>query len=120
MLTGRRFDADEALRIGLVTEVVPVGAVLEAALSNAREILSPASVQLTKQGMWIALETPSFSASVEFENRQQVITALTEDGPEVIRAFLGKRPPSTPTAETPRTPANQEYRWKSSRTRSSS
>lgn len=96
MLTGRKFDAAEALRIGLVTDVVPAGTLLDAALAKAAEILlnAPASVQLTKQGMWIALETPSFSASVEFENRQQVITALTEDGPEAIRAFVGKRPPT--------------------------
>jgi enoyl-CoA hydratase/carnithine racemase len=95
MLTGRRFDADEALRIGLVVDVVPGGDVVAAALAKAEQILqnAPASVQLTKQGMWIALETASLAASVEFENRQQVITALTEDGPEAIRAFVEKRPP---------------------------
>jgi enoyl-CoA hydratase/carnithine racemase len=95
MLTGRRFDADEALRIGLVTDVVAPDDLLDTALAKADEILlnAPASVELTKQGMWIALETPSFAASVEFENRQQVITALSEDGPEAIRAFVEKRPP---------------------------
>jgi enoyl-CoA hydratase/carnithine racemase len=95
MLTGRRFAADEALRIGLVTEVVKPADLLDTALVKAREILAnaPASVQLTKQGMWIALETPGFSASVEFENRQQVLTALTEDAPEAARAFIEKRSP---------------------------
>lgn len=95
MLTGRRFDAAEALQIGLVTDVVAPADLLDTALAKAAEILqnAPASVQMTKQGMWIALETPSFSASVEFENRQQIITALTEDGPEAIRAFVEKRPP---------------------------
>jgi enoyl-CoA hydratase/carnithine racemase len=95
MLTGRRFAADEALRIGLLTEVVAAEALEAAALSKAAEIAlnPPFSVELTKQGMWAALETPSFSASVEFENRQQVITAMTEDQIEATEAFLGKRPP---------------------------
>ena len=96
MLTGRRFDADEALRIGLVTDVVEPTRLLAAALAKANEIMlnPPLSVELTKQGMWIALETPSFDASVEFENRQQVFTALTEDRAEATATFLAKRPPS--------------------------
>ncbi|EME17522.1 enoyl-CoA hydratase/isomerase family protein [Rhodococcus triatomae] len=96
MLTGRRFDAEEALRIGLVTEVVESADLLAVAVAKAREIMlnPPLSVELTKQGMWIALETPSFDASVEFENRQQVFTAFTEDRAEATAAFLAKRPPS--------------------------
>lgn len=94
MLTGRRFDAEEAERIGLVTEVTED--VLGAALAKADEILlnPPASVSLTKQGMWLALETPAWATSIELENRQQIITALTEDQPEATAAFLEKRPPN--------------------------
>ncbi|MGY2084022.1 enoyl-CoA hydratase/isomerase family protein [Blastococcus sp. SYSU DS0539] len=95
MLTGRRFTAAEAREMGLVVAVVPDADLEERALATAREILAnpPASVELTKQGMWISLETPSFSAAVEFENRQQVITALTADAREATSAFLAKRPP---------------------------
>jgi len=95
MLTGRRFAAAEAEEIGLLVDVVPDDQLWDRALAKAQEILlnPPASVELTKQGMWIALETPSFSAAVEFENRQQVITALTEDAREATDAFLAKRPP---------------------------
>ena len=95
MLTGRRFDSDEALRIGLLADVVAPGDLLAVARAKAAEIQlnAPLSVELTKQGMWTALETPSFDASVEFENRQQVLTALTEDQPEAAAAFLEKRPP---------------------------
>lgn len=93
MLTGRRFGPDEAERIGLLSRVVRNEELREAALTIAAEIqLSPPlSVQLTKQGMWIAMEIASFDATVEFENRQQVITALTEDQSEATRAFLDKR-----------------------------
>jgi enoyl-CoA hydratase len=96
MLTGRRFDADEALRIGLVTDVRPADELLDAAYAKADEIMlnPPLSVEMTKQGMWLALETPGFDASVAFENRQQVFTAFTDDRTEATVAFLEKRPPS--------------------------
>lgn len=95
MLTGRRVDADEALRIGLVLDIHPQGQLLDAAFAKADEVMlnPPFSVELTKQGMWIALETPSFHDSVEFENRQQILSALTEDRAEATAAFLEKRPP---------------------------
>jgi enoyl-CoA hydratase len=66
------------------------------ALAKADEIMlnGPAQVALTKEGMWLALEVPSFAAMVELENRQQVITALTEDSAEARAAFLDKRPPA--------------------------
>jgi enoyl-CoA hydratase/carnithine racemase len=96
MLTGRRFDTAEASRIGLLARVVPAEKLLESALETARQILAnaPASVELTKQGMWLALETPSLRTMIETENRQQVITAMTEDCAEAQSAFLAKREPS--------------------------
>jgi enoyl-CoA hydratase/carnithine racemase len=96
MLTGRRFDAQEAEAIGLLSRVVEPAQLLDSALATATQIAAnpPFSVELTKQGMWIALETSGFDASVEFENRQQVVTALTEDQPEAVAAFLEKRPPN--------------------------
>jgi enoyl-CoA hydratase len=95
MLTARRFDAAEALRIGLVTNVVSPGSLLETALATAAQIRlnPPLSVELSKRGMWVALETPSLAASIELENRQQVLTALTEDQKEASLSFLEKRPP---------------------------
>jgi enoyl-CoA hydratase/carnithine racemase len=95
MLTGRRFDSDEALRIGLVWDVVEADALLDVALAKAEEIClnPPASVELTKQGMWLALETPTLRSGIELENRQQVITAMTADRDEATAAFLEKRPP---------------------------
>jgi enoyl-CoA hydratase len=95
MLTGRRFDAAEALAIGLVAEVVPaerLPARVDAAI-DALLAAPPLSLSLTKQGMWLALEIPSFDAAVELENRQQVITALTEDQREATQAYLERRPP---------------------------
>ncbi|QIG45977.1 enoyl-CoA hydratase/isomerase family protein [Nocardioides anomalus] len=95
MLTGRLFDADEAREIGLVLDVVDDDALLDAALAKAAQVAlnPPASVQLTKQGMWLALEVPSLEAAIELENRQQVLAGLTADRHEATAAFLEKRPP---------------------------
>jgi enoyl-CoA hydratase len=94
MLTGRRFDADEALRIGLVAEVVDQARLLERSVEAAEQIAaqSPWGVRLTKQGMWAALEISSEQAAVEYEDRQQIMATFGGAVPEAIDAFLQKRP----------------------------
>jgi enoyl-CoA hydratase/carnithine racemase len=95
MMTARRFDAEEALRIGLLADVVPAGE-LEARVERAIDDLlgmPPLSLSLTKQGMWLSLEIPSFDAAVELENRQQVLTSATADQQEAMVAYREKRPP---------------------------
>jgi enoyl-CoA hydratase len=94
MLTGRRFDAHEALRIGLVADVVEQDALLERAVHAAEQIaaLAPWGVRLTKRGMWSALEIPSQQAAVEYEDRQQIMATFSNGVPEAAGAFLEKRP----------------------------
>ncbi len=94
MLTGRRFDAQEALSIGLLADVVEQEALQERALRAAGEIaaLAPWGVRLTKQGMWTALELPSEQAAVEYEDRQQIMSLFGTAPPEAVGAFLEKRP----------------------------
>ena len=94
MLTGRRVDADEALRIGLVADVIGDGRLLERAVEAAEQIasLAPWGVRLTKRGMWAALEIPSQQAAVEYEDRQQIMATFGKAVPEAIAAFLEKRP----------------------------
>jgi enoyl-CoA hydratase len=93
MLTGRRVDAEEALRIGLVADAV-AGAELPArALQAAEQIasLAPWGVRLTKRGIWSALEIPSEQAAVEYEDRQQIMATFGRALPEAVTAFLDKR-----------------------------
>ena len=94
MLTGRRLDAEEALRIGLVADVVAEEALLERAVAAAEQIaaLAPWGVRLTKRGMWSALEIPSEQAAVEYEDRQQIMATFSKAVPEAAGAFLEKRP----------------------------
>jgi enoyl-CoA hydratase len=94
MLTGRRMDAEEALRAGLVAEVLDGSQLLDRAIESAQQIasLSPWAVRLTKRGMWAALEIPSEQAAVEFEDRQQIMATFGKAPPEAVAAFLEKRP----------------------------
>ncbi len=98
MLTGRRVDAEEALRIGLVADVVPDDALPGRAMQAAEQIasLAPWGVRLTKQGMWTALELPSEQAAIEFEDRQQIMSTFGVAPPEAVSAFLEKRPAEFP------------------------
>jgi len=94
MLTGRLFDAEEALRIGLVTDVVPQEVLLDAALTKAEEIKlnTPLGVALTKEGMWSALEIPGMQAAIDMENRQQIMASFSDDARETRRAKSEGRP----------------------------
>jgi enoyl-CoA hydratase/carnithine racemase len=93
MLTARRVDAEEAVRIGLVADAVEGEALAERALEAASQIaaLAPWGVRLTKRGMWSALEIPSEQAAVEYEDRQQIMSTFGAAPREAVAAFLEKR-----------------------------
>lgn len=95
MLTGRLFDAEEALRIGLVVDAVPDEALMDAAFAKAEEIKlnTPLGVALTKEGMWTALEIPGLQAAIDLENRQQIMASFSEDAREARRAKSERRAP---------------------------
>lgn len=96
MLTGRLFDAEEALRIGLVTDVVDDGALLERALQEAELVMrnTPMGVHMTKEVMWSALEIPGQQAAIDLENRTQIMVSQTADHREALAAFVEKRSPA--------------------------
>jgi enoyl-CoA hydratase len=98
MLTGRRFDAEEAERIGLAAAVVDGDRLLDRSLEAAEQIAAwaPWGVRLTKQGMWAALEIPSEQAAVEYEDRQQIMATHGQAPVEAVTAFLEKRPATFP------------------------
>jgi enoyl-CoA hydratase len=95
LLTGRRFDARAALRMGLVSRVVPdedlMGEVLETASGMCE--LSPFGLQMTKQCMWANLEISSLQAAIDFENRNQLLAGYTGNLDEAIAAWQEKRKP---------------------------
>lgn len=95
MFTGRFVDASEALAIGLVSDVVADGAVLERSLELARAIEgnSPFAMRMTKQVMRTSFSAVSLDTAVELENRTQVLSSRTDDMLEALQAFRERREP---------------------------
>lgn len=93
LLTGRVVEADEALRIGLVSRVIDD--VMAEALSVAERMaeFSPYGLAMTKDVIWANLEISSLAAAVELEDRNQLMLGFTDNLPEAIRAFAQDRPP---------------------------
>lgn len=93
-LTGRRIDAAEAERIGLVARVVPTESLLEEALATAQTIASMprAAAMLVKECVNRTQET-SLSEGVRFERRAIHALFGTEDQREGMAAFIEKRKP---------------------------
>ncbi|WP_051953874.1 enoyl-CoA hydratase-related protein [Xenophilus azovorans] len=95
MLTGRPVMAEEAGRIGLVSDVVDDARLLDKALEMAASIMqaSPYASRHTKQVMWANLDAPSLDAALALENHAQVLGLMTADFREAATAFIEKRAP---------------------------
>ena len=93
-LTGEKIDAAEALRIGLVTEVVPASNLLRTAERYADTIISngPLGVRSAKESMLRSLGRPLEDA-LRFENILFSTLTRTEDFKEGPLAFREKRAP---------------------------
>ena len=94
MLTGRRFDAAEAQRLGLVNRVV-AAAELDAAVDELVQQLaanSPAVMAVGKRAFY-AVEDMDLDTALDYLHHGLTALATTEDAAEGIAAFLAKRPP---------------------------
>jgi enoyl-CoA hydratase/carnithine racemase len=94
VLTGRRFDAREALEMGLVNKVAGEGNWLQGAMALAATVAErpPIAARLAKQAVLVAEET-ALSAGLENERRLYELAMATEDRVEGMNAFLEKREP---------------------------
>lgn len=94
LLTGEPITAQEALRIGLVNEVVPPAELLPRCEAVAGQILAnaPVAVRLAMEavnrGLNMTLADAQFLEATLFG-----LSCVTEDMKEGTRAFLEKRPP---------------------------
>ena len=96
ILTAREVNAAEALRLGLVSRVVPDAELRDTALEIADTMCgySPHGLAMTKKVLWSNLETGSLEAAIDLENRNQLLVRLTTQNlQEAIAARKQKRPP---------------------------
>ena len=93
-LTGEMIDAAEALRIGLVTHVVPDGELLPKAQEIAAKIAAnpPHAVRMTKRLLREA-QTADLKNILEMSAAMQALGHTTADHEEAIDAFNEKRRP---------------------------
>jgi enoyl-CoA hydratase/carnithine racemase len=94
--TGRIFDAEEALRGGLVSRVVPDGDLLPVAREIARDIVentSGVAVAAARQLLWSMLGAPSPWDAHRAESRALAELGAGPDAAEGVVSFLEKRPP---------------------------
>ena len=93
-LTGERFDAKEAHRIGLVHEIVPLAELEAAGERIVDELLTngPEAVATTKicalRSAWSHLDDAAFSALIESHSAKR----QSDEAAEGFAAFLEKRP----------------------------
>lgn len=94
ILRGRVIDADEALRIGLVSETCPVGDLKKRAQELGEELAK--QPRLAVKGMLdtlVGFETKTLQQSIEDERAAVHLTQGTPDANEGMLAFLEKREP---------------------------
>jgi enoyl-CoA hydratase len=92
VLNARMLNASEALRLGLVSKVVPTETYLENALELAKQIAAraPIAIEAAKKSVNAVFEL-SLSKGLELERQQFAMLFNTTDQKEGMNAFLERR-----------------------------
>jgi enoyl-CoA hydratase/carnithine racemase len=99
--TGRIFDAQEALKGGLVRSVHPANELLAEAQKLAREIAdntAPVAIAMTRQMLWRNASQPHPMDAHRVDSRAIYRRSRSGDAAEGISSFLQKRAPTYPDA----------------------
>ncbi|HET6733703.1 enoyl-CoA hydratase/isomerase family protein [Mycobacterium sp.] len=92
ILTARAVDAEEALRLGIVSRLSP-----DSALDDAMEIAETLcgygkfGLESTKQVMWANLDAPSLETALHLENRSQILAGTSGVMGDASEGFRHRR-----------------------------
>jgi enoyl-CoA hydratase/carnithine racemase len=95
LMLGKRVDAAEALRIGLVREVVPDAGLMASARALAGQLAAgpPLALSVYKEGLRRGMES-TLAAEWEFNVYAQALLLNSADFAEAVAAMQEKRPPT--------------------------
>ena len=95
VLTAKRMAAGEAMRMGLVNEVVPKDDLMRAARALAKEIVrcAPLAIEASKQVMLQSLDEPDFESAMRRRYEAAERMLASDDAREGPRAFSERRTP---------------------------
>mgnify|MGYP001167649766 FL=1 len=95
-MTARDIEAEEALRIGLVTEVIPESSFFERVLEVAESIAANPTAQLIQAKELFAknIVEPDFGKVMRLEGEALGIARESAEHREAVQAFLEKREPN--------------------------
>lgn len=113
-MTGRVFDAAEALKGGLVRSTHAPDDLLPAARALALEIAentAPVSIALTRQMLWRMAGAPSPWDAHRLDSKMVYMRGRSGDAKEGVVSFLEKRPPAYPDTVSQNMPENVFPWW---------
>ena len=94
LVSARKFDADEALRLGVVDRVLPGEQLMSAVRDYAADLaanVSPRSMGVIKRQLWEVCQVPLRQA-IEIGNREMLGSFSSDDFREGVAHFVEKRP----------------------------
>ncbi len=94
LVSARKFDADEALRLGVVDHVVAPDQLMAATRAYALDLadnVSPRSMAVIKRQLW-AVDQQSMREAINIGNREMLASFPSEDFKEGVAHFVEKRP----------------------------
>jgi len=115
-LSGRTFDADEALKGGLVSETVEPAELLDRAKQIGHEMsdeTSPVAIALTRQMLWRFAGAPDPFELLDIDKPMSVERGGHADVREGVQSFIEKRKPSFPGKVSQDMPSQYPW-WKES------
>ena len=95
-LSGRKIGAAEALRMGLVSQVLPAATLMEGVRDYARELASlasPRSTRVIKRQVWDA-QGQTLAEATAVAHREMQLSLTSADFKEGVAHFVAKRAPA--------------------------